>query len=411
MMKTTRGRLEGAEGFGSLIHDDDDDRTTTTTRRSVTTMGFDVDYDYTDDAGYHDDDRRRRRVLSRDSGRVPRAVPSAPPLEDDSDGNEDDSSSRRARLGIRRDGGFDRGAMARPASIPSWANVRARRQFATSPVVNDGTHVRCHVSRRRGPFGLFPTYVLYLDGSQTTTTRLADATPVLIARKRKKAKCTHYVIGDDGAERSVNETHASYVGKLKANFIGTRFELLDSGSRPRAWGSAATRGFDDAGFMNADDDDDHDDDDDDDDGPPRRRLASVRYAVNPLGARGPRTMSVSLFRRRGENGTPQEEDSCVELVSATPKWNPVTKAYVLRFNNGRVTRPSVKNFQLVHRRRALKTLRALIRRFSRHSRALGRAVRPSRRRLVHARLSRFPLSPLDAFAACLSAFESKFARE
>ena len=404
-MKTS---VEDAEGFGTLRHRDDDDdevRTMTTPRRSATTMGFDVDH--TDDAGYRD---RSRRILSRDSGRVPRAVPSAPPLEDDSDGNEDDSSSRRARLGIRRDGGFDRGAMARPASIPSWANVRARRQFATSPVVNDGTHVRCHVSRRRGPFGLFPTYVLYLDGSQTTTTRLADATPVLIARKRKKAKCTHYVIGDDGAERSVNETHASYVGKLKANFIGTRFELLDSGSRPRAWGSAATRGFDDAGFMNADDDDDHDDDDDDD-GPPRRRLASVRYAVNPLGARGPRTMSVSLFRRRGENGTPQEEDSCVELVSATPKWNPVTKAYVLRFNNGRVTRPSVKNFQLVHRRRASEDSLGV--------ESEGSPVTPGRLVAQFGRVDddlftldfAFPLSPLDAFAACLSAFESKFARE
>lgn len=409
MMKTTRGRLEGAEGFGSLIHDDDDDdRTTTTTRRSVTTMGFDVDYDYTDDAGYHDDDRRRRRVLSRDSGRVPRTVPSAPPLEDDADAAEDHP---RLVGGIRRDGGFDRGAMARPAPIPSWANVQARREFAVQPVVNDGTHVRCHVSRRRGPFGLFPTYVLYLDGSQTTTTRLADATPVLIARKRKKAKCTHYVIGDDGAERSVNETHASYVGKLKANFIGTRFELLDSGSRPRAWGVAATRGFDDGGFMNDDDDDDDDhDDDDDDDGPPRRRLASVRYAVNPLGARGPRTMSMSLFRRRNgedETGTtPQEEDSSIELVSATPKWNPVTKAYVLNFNNGRVTRPSVKNFQLVQRQSVAAS-------------SEGSPVTPGRLVAQFGRVDddlftldfAFPLSPLDAFAACLSAFESKFARE
>lgn len=404
-MKTTRGRFEDAEGFKTLIRDGDaDDDRTPTPRRSVTTMGFDVDYK--DDAGYRNDDADgRRRVLSRDSGRVPRTVPSAPPLEDAA---AEDHPRPPGRLGIRRDGGFDRGVMARPAPIPSWANVQARREFAVQPVVDDGTHVRCHVSRRRGPFGLFPTYVLYLDGSQTTTTRLADATPVLIARKRKKAKCTHYVIGDDGAERSVNETHASYVGKLKANFIGTRFELLDSGSRPRAWGSAATHGFDDGGFMNDDDDDDDDDDGDDDDGPPRRKLASVRYAVNPLGARGPRTMSMSLFRRRNgedETGTtPQEEDSSIELVSATPKWNPVTKAYVLNFNNDRVTRPSVKNFQLVQRQSVASE---------------GSPVTPGRLVAQFGRVDddlftldfSFPLSPLDAFAACLSAFESRFARE
>jgi tubby-related protein 1 len=255
---------------------------------------------------------------------------------------------------------------------------------------NDGTHARCHVLRKRGPLGVFPTYVLYLDGRETTTATLGDAVPILVARKRKKSKCTHYVIGDDGAERAVNEAHASYVGKLKANFIGTHFELLDSGVRPRAWG--APRHLDDEA-------------DDEEQGPPRRALANIRYAVNVLGAGGPRALSVSLL------GDDVDDPNAVahELESARPTWNPSAQAYVLNFN-GRVTRPSVKNFQLVSSGLAAAGAPS---RADAESRTLTRGV------LQFGRVDddlftldfAHPLSPLTAFAACLSAFESKFARE
>lgn len=46
----------------------------------------------------------------------------------------------------------------------------------------------------------------------------------------------YYVIGDDGVECVVNEAYVSYVGKFKANFIGTYFELLDFGVRLCVWG-------------------------------------------------------------------------------------------------------------------------------------------------------------------------------
>ena len=276
--------------------------------------------------------------------------------------------------------------MSCAAPLPPWADAGAKRRFTLRSLPNDGTHARCHVLRKRGLFGAFPTYVLYLDGRETTTATLADAVPILVARKRKKAKCTHYVIGDDGAERAVNEAHPSYVCKLKANFIGTRFELFDAGARPRAWGAPGHLGH-------ASDDES----DDDDDVPPRRTLANIRYAVNVLGVAGPRSLAVDVMDERGDTVT-------AALESARPRWNPSHQAYVLDFN-GRVTRPSVKNFQL-----------AVVD----SAEAAAEANRTSRR--VVAQFGRVdddlftldfahPLGPLTAFAACLSTFESKIGCE
>ena len=283
-----------------------------------------------------------------------------------------------------------RGVMDRVAPLPPWADARARRTFTLRALPNDGTHVRCHVLRKPGPFGAFPTYVLYLDGRETTVATLEDAVPILVARKRKKAKCTHYLIGDDGAERSLNETHASYVGKLKANFIGTRFKLLDSGARPRAWGLPRHLG---------------DDSDDEGEIPQRRALAEIRYAVNVLGAGGPRSLAVSLFD--SERSAPDDVPTVShELESARPAWNASCRAYVLNFN-GRVTRPSVKNFQLVCT--AAQDDADVSGDDASHPRVFAQFGRVDDN--LFTLDFAHPLGPLTAFAACLSAFESKFARE
>ena len=316
------------------------------------------------------------------------SAPTAPPTRTNANG-------ARTRRHVR-------GAMAHAAPLPPWADARARRRFIQEPFPNDGSHARCHVLRRRGPFSLFPTYVLYLDGRETSTATLADAVPILVARKRKKAKCTQYVIGDDGAERAVSESSASYVGKLKANFFGTRFELFDSGARPRAWGTSRR--------LN-----DDSDSDDDEHGPARRALADIRYAVNVLGASGPRCMSMSLF------GATALDERFVpiaphELDTARPSWNAACSAYVLNFN-GRVTRPSVKNFQMMKRRAEVEDVSGRSRDATASRAELERTEDDIVIQFGRVDDDLFtldfahPLSPLQAFAACLSAFESKFARE
>lgn len=328
--------------------------------------------DASDDAS----DGSRGGEGSRSASEGEMRTPSAPPRPS----SEESGRARRET----------RGVMDRVAPLPPWADARARRAFTLRALPNDGTHVRCHVLRKPGPFGAFPTYVLYLDGRETTVATLEDAVPILVARKRKKAKCTHYLIGDDGAERSLNETHASYVGKLKANFIGTRFKLLDSGARPRAWGLPRHLG---------------DDSDDEEEIPQRRALAEIRYAVNVLGAGGPRSLSVSLFD--SERSAPDDVPTVShELESARPAWNASCRAYVLNFN-GRVTRPSVKNFQLVCA--AAQDDADVSGDDASHPRVFAQFGRVDDN--LFTLDFAHPLGPLTAFAACLSAFESKFARE
>ncbi len=105
----------------------------------------------------------------------------------------------------------------------------------------------------------------------------------------------------------------------------------------------------------------------------RCEMASVMYAANVLGSRGPRKMQVALpgldengqiLRWRdgmgpsgsgGPGGAPDDMLTRIKdrnfrdmiyLINKPPRWNEHVGAYVLNFN-GRVTMASVKNFQLV----------------------------------------------------------------
>ncbi len=137
----------------------------------------------------------------------------------------------------------------------------------------------------------------------------------------------------------------------------------------------------------------------------------MNYASNVLGSRGPRKMKVAVPKvlPDGRSVTFQpdrDEDSMVAkfkagyiqdmalLINKPPKWNEQVGAYVLNFN-GRVTMASVKNFQLVspddHDRIVLQFGRTGKDTFS----------------MDYA----WPLSPLQAFAICMTSFDYKLACE
>ena len=90
--------------------------------------------------------------------------------------------------------------MLTPAPLPPWADARARRRFVLEPLADDGAHARCHVLRRRGPLGAFPTYVLYLDGRDTTTATLADAVGAWLASPQRAAADLGGAIADVKAD-------------------------------------------------------------------------------------------------------------------------------------------------------------------------------------------------------------------
>jgi tubby-related protein 1 len=84
----------------------------------------------------------------------------------------------------------------------------------------------------------------------------------------------------------------------------------------------------------------------------------------------------------------------VVLHNKAPKWSEALNAYCLNFN-GRVTEASVKNFQLV----ATDAPDAVVLQFGKVSETTFTCD------------FCWPLSPLQAFAACLSSFDNKLACE
>ena len=192
--------------------------------------------------------------------------------------------------------------------------------------------VQCYIQRRKnGLARLFPTYEIYLkDGDQF----------LLAARKRKKNKSSNYLISLD--KEDLARQSGNFFGKLRSNFIGTEFVLYDKGTNPEKLDDAQK----DSSLIQA-----------------RQELGTVLYKQNVLGSRGPRKMKVMVPRidaegqRRVLKPTSTQESmlerykvlkddpDVMILKNKPPKWNDQVGAYVLNFN-GRVTRASVKNFQL-----------------------------------------------------------------
>ena len=90
----------------------------------------------------------------------------------------------------------------------------------------------------------------------------------------------------------------------------------------------------------------------------------------------------------------QSMDNVVELHNKTPVWNDETQSYVLNFH-GRVTKASVKNFQLIHD----SDPDYIVMQF-------GRTADD-----IFTMDFRYPLCALQAFQIALSSFDGKLACE
>ena len=232
--------------------------------------------------------------------------------------------------------------------------------------------VQCYIVREKGsiiPFlGSQPTFSLYLkDGSRF----------LLAGQKRTMNKTSNYMICMD--KRDLARDSPAYLGKLRANFIGTEYQLYDDGDSLEGARSTGAE--------------------------LRKELGVVNFAPNVIGTRGPRKMKVacpavdeatnapSVFRQRDK-----DEDSMMAkfkamhtqdmflMINKPPKWNDSVGAYVLNFN-GRVTMASVKNFQLV----TPSDLDTVVLQFGRVSKE------------EFSMDYTWPLTPLQAFCICISA--------
>ncbi|OCT91810.1 hypothetical protein XELAEV_18014866mg, partial [Xenopus laevis] len=240
-----------------------------------------------------------------------------------------------------------------------------------------GVTIKCKVTRDKKGMdrGWYPTYYVHLDNDKKVF--------LLAGRKRKKSKTSNYLISIDATDLS--RGGENFIGKLRSNLMGTKFTVFDNGASPDKANSD---------WSNV-----------------RQELAAIAYETNVLGFKGPRKMTVLIpgmdedcervpVRPRNDNDgllqrwQNKNMENLIQLHNKSPVWNDETQSYVLNFH-GRVTHPSVKNFQIVH----ADDLDYIIMQFGR--------VADDAFTMDY----KYPMCAVQAFAIALSSFDGKLACE
>ncbi|XXG80702.1 hypothetical protein AAC387_Pa09g1509 [Persea americana] len=282
--------------------------------------------------------------------------------------------------------------------------------------------LQCFIKRNRGT----QTYSLYLGLSQALTD---NGKFLLAARKCRRPTCTDYIISLDTSDMSKGSN--TYIGKLRSNFLGTKFTVYDGQPSHAAATVARSRSTRLVGMKQVSP------------RPPAGNypVAQIAYELNVLGSRGPRRMqcvmnsipasaidpggvaptqtefllgrvdsfpSLPFFRSkstRSEGFTSgpldgQKEEVLV-LKNKAPRWHEQLQCWCLNFR-GRVTVASVKNFQLVASPENGQSGQE-------HDKVLLQFGKVGKD--LFTMDYQYPISAFQAFAICLSSFDTKIACE
>lgn len=281
--------------------------------------------------------------------------------------------------------------------------------------------LQCFIKRNRAS----QTYHLYLGLTQA----LMDSGKFLLAARRcRRATCTDYLISLDADDMSKGSN--SYIGKLRSNFLGTKFTVYDS--QPPHCGAVASKSHFNrlVGSKQVS---------------PRipagnYSVAHIAYELNVLGSRGPRRMncvmdSIPSSAMEPGGAVPVQTEfplNCIEsfspaplfrskstcapnllcpvnfqkerkliLKNKSPRWHEQLQCWCLNFR-GRVTVASVKNFQLV----ASEENGPSGQDYDRVILQFGKVGKD-----LFTMDYGYPLSAFQAFAICLSSFDTKIACE
>ncbi|KAG7599501.1 Tubby-like C-terminal [Arabidopsis suecica] len=317
------------------------------------------------------------------------------------------------------------------------------------PGPRDGT-IQCFIKRDKSNM----TYHLYL--SLSPALLVENGKFLLSAKRTRRTTYTEYVISMDAD--NISRSSSTYIGKLRSNFLGTKFivydtapaynssQILSPPNRSRRFNSKKVSPKVPSGSYN---------------------IAQVTYELNVLGTRRPRRMHCTMhsipslalepggtvpgqpeflqrsldesFRSIGSSkivnhsgdftsarfsdvvGPQGEEDKGKErplvLKNKPPRWHQKLQCWCLNFR-GRVTVASVKNFQLVSAATVQPGAGALTTRPSVSSKKQGQ---PDHDEMIlqfgkvgkdmFTMDYRYPLSAFQAFAICLSSFDTKLACE
>ncbi|CAD5169280.1 unnamed protein product [Musa acuminata subsp. malaccensis] len=319
------------------------------------------------------------------------------------------------------------------------------------PGPRDGM-IQCFIKRDKSKL----TYHLYLCLSPAVL--VENGKFLLSAKRNPRTTCTEYVISTDAG--NISRSSSTYVGKLRSNFIGTKFRIYDT--QPPYNGAALC--------------------------PPGRTsrrfyskkvspkvpsgsypIAQVTYELNVLGTRGPRRMhcimhsvpasalepggvvpgqpdnlvtcsledsfrsmsslssvmdrsldfSSSRFSatsaggaQEGFEATTDTKERPLVLRNKPPRWHEQLQCWCLNFR-GRVTIASVKNFQLIAATQPAAvgppTTTTAQPSGSGHDKIILQFGKVAKDTFTMD--YRYPLSAFQAFAICLSSFDTKLACE
>ncbi|XVE77684.1 hypothetical protein DITRI_Ditri13aG0081900 [Diplodiscus trichospermus] len=282
--------------------------------------------------------------------------------------------------------------------------------------------LQCYIKRNRRS----QTYYLYLGLNQASND---DGKFLLAARKCRRPTCTDYIISLNCND--VSKGSSTYIGKLRSNFLGTKFTIYDAqppNAGAKVTKSRATRLINVKQVS------------------PRipagnYPVAHISYELNVLGSRGPRRVqcimdaipassiepggvaptqteflhsnldtfpSLPFFRSKStrsesfQSGSlSSQKEGMLVLRNKAPRWHEQLQCWCLNFN-GRVTVASVKNFQLVASPEngvAGQEHENVILQFGK----VGKDV--------FTMDYQYPISAFQAFAICLSSFDTKIACE
>ena len=265
------------------------------------------------------------------------------------------------------------------------SNDKENEKLVVTAAVKQST--KCYIRRiRRGIFSGCCYHLYFKDEEKA----------IMTSYKRSQKQTSNYLIRmvTSPSNEQLDEDEGEVIGKLRSNFLGTEFTIYDEGVNPKYIEQDTYSSYT---------------------GNARSELGAILYAPNIMGSKGPRKMAVSIGMIDEETGRPlkkwqpahsdEEMTTCLKHTNSSlfdqlfvmenkpPKWNEDLSAYVLNFN-GRVTMASVKNFQLIDTKDESERIILQFGRISKDEFTMD---------------VDWPLSLLQAFAICLSSFDSKIA--
>jgi hypothetical protein len=118
------------------------------------------------------------------------------------------------------------------------AEMSDMKRFLMKPVPR-GIMLQCTIQRNKSGFNrLFPKYSMHLS---------QDYNFLLAGKKRPKNKTSNYLISMSKDNLSVKSPH--YLGKVRSNFLGTKFSIYDTGLNPKRKGANAMNTREELGIV------------------------------------------------------------------------------------------------------------------------------------------------------------------